>query len=92
MSQKEVTGIVEFHSFGDDGGVGYQIDQWLQQYPHVTVIDTKYQVVSYQEGNTIKFAAFALVLFHETNVPEVNRATTQKMQLPPRMTGTGRRS
>ena len=84
MTEKKIVGSVEFHSFEDDPDLGSQINQWLQQYPEVTIIDAKYEVVSYIEENVMKFARFALVFFHEPEtVPEVNRATTQRMQLPP---------
>ena len=84
MADKKIVGAVEFHSFEEDPDLGAQINQWLQQYPEVTILDAKYEVVSYVEDNVMKFARFALVFFHEPEtVPEVNRATTQRMQLPP---------
>jgi hypothetical protein len=92
MSDKKIVGVVEFHSFDDDPNIGSQVNDWLQKYPEVTIVDSKYQVVSYIENNTIKFATFALVFFHEPELPaassasiQVNRATTQRMQAPPNL-------
>ncbi len=88
MSQKEIVGTYEFKSMGDEPGVDVQIDEWLQQYPQVSVVDVKYQVVPYVEGETLNFATFALVLYHEpAPAPgqEINKAVTQQMQLPPEL-------
>jgi hypothetical protein len=85
LNGKEIVGAFEFRSFGDDPGVDVQIEEWLQKYPQVTILDIKYQVVPYVESDALNFATFALVLFHEAEVPEVNRATTQRMQAPASM-------
>lgn len=84
MSDKEVVGTAEFRSIGDDEpSVDVQIDDWLQEYPEVTVLDVKYQVVPYVTDDTLHFATFALVLFHEPPpAPDASRATTQRMQVP----------
>jgi hypothetical protein len=93
MTDKKIVGVVEFHSFDDDPNIGSQINEWLQKYPEVTIIDSKYQVVSYIENNTLKFATFALVFFHEPETPSarpvvgINRATTQRMQALPNLKG-----
>jgi len=88
MPEKKIAGVAEFHSFDNDPNVGHQIDEWLQKYPEVSIVDVKYEVVSYIENNIVKFATFALVLFHEPEtIPEVNRATTQRMQAPPQIRG-----
>jgi hypothetical protein len=85
MSEKKIVGAVEFHSFEGDPDIGTQINEWLNQYPEVIIVDSKYEVISYIENNMLKFATFALVFFHEPpgTPSEVNRATTQRMQLPP---------
>lgn len=82
MNGKEIVGAFEFRSFGDDPGVDVQIEEWLQKYPQVTIVDIKYQVVPYVENDVLNFATFALVLFNEPEVNELNRATTQRMQVP----------
>ena len=84
MLQKNVTGTVEFHSYGDDGGVAAQINEWLQKYPEVSIVDIKYQSLSYVEGNELYFATFALVLYETQSPPpqEINRSVTQRMELP----------
>ena len=84
MSQKEIVGTAEFRSVGvDDDPVDVQIDAWLQEYPQVTIIDVKYQVLPFVEDDVLNFATFALVLFHEPEPPpNVSRATTQRMQIP----------
>jgi hypothetical protein len=87
VSQKEIVGTYEFKSIGDEPGIDVQIDEWLQQYPQVSLVDVKYQVVPYVEGETLNFATFALVLYHEpadTGL-EINKAVTQQMQLPPEL-------
>jgi hypothetical protein len=88
MPDKKIVGVAEFHSFDDDPNVGQQIDEWLQNYPEVSLIDVKYEVVSYVENDVVKFATFALALFHEPETsPEINRASTQRMQLPTHIRG-----
>ena len=84
MSQKEIAGAAEFRCIrAEDGPVDVQIDAWLQEYPQVTIMDVKYQVVPYVEADALNFATFALVLFHEPEPPpNVSRATTQRMQMP----------
>jgi hypothetical protein len=85
VSDKEIVSTFEFRSIGDAQPVDVQIEEWLQQYPQVTVLDVKYQVVPYVENDTLNFASFALVLYHEPDIddPEVNRAVTQRMHVPP---------
>ena len=90
MSERKINGSVEFHSFDDDPDIGSQIDSWLREYPDIDIVDAKYEVVSYIENNVMKFATFALVFINEpegSSAPEVNRAMTQKMQLPPNAKG-----
>ncbi len=84
MSQKEIVGAAEFRCLrAEDDPVDVQIDAWLQEYPQVTIMDVKYQVVPYVEADALNFATFALVLFHEPEPPpNVSRATTQRMQMP----------
>ena len=84
MSQKEIVGTAEFRCVRtEDDPVDVQIDAWLQEYPQVTIVDVKYQVVPYVEADLLNFATFALVLFHEPEPPpNASRATTQRMQMP----------
>ena len=83
MSEKEIVGTAEFRSIGAEDPVDVQIDAWLQEYPQVTVLDVKYQVVPYVQEDTLYFATFALVMFHEPEPPpNESRATTQRMQTP----------
>ena len=83
MSDKEIVGAAEFRCIGEDDPVDAQIDAWLQEYPEVTLLDVKYQVVPYVQEDILNFATFALVLYHEPEPPpNVNRATTQRMQVP----------
>jgi hypothetical protein len=84
MSQKEIVGAAEFRCVrAEDDPVDVQIDAWLQEYPQVTIVDVKYQVAPYVEAELLHFATFALVLFHEPEPPpNVNRVTTQRMQIP----------
>ena len=83
MSDKEIIGAAEFRCIGEDDPVDVQIDAWLQEYPDVTLLDVKYQVVPFVEEDTLHFATFALVLYHEPEPPpNVSRATTQRMQVP----------
>jgi hypothetical protein len=89
MSDKEIVGAAEFRCIGDQEPVDVQIDGWLQEYPQVTVLDVKYQVVPYVQADTLHFATFALVLFHEPEpATGISRASTQRMQAP---AGTGAR-
>jgi len=85
VGNKEIMGTFEFRSVGNDAPVDVQIEEWLQQYPQVTILDVKYQVVPYVEADTLNFASFALVLYAEpgNDTTPVNRAVTQRMQVPP---------
>lgn len=85
MSSKQIVGAYEFRSYGNDKAVDVQIDEWLQKYPQVTIVDIKYEVVPYVDGDALHFATFALVLFHEPDPDsstELNRASTQRMEAP----------
>ncbi len=84
MSEKEIVGTAEFRCIADDDQpVDVQIETWLEEYPQVTILDVKYQVLPYVTNDTLHFASFALVLFHEPPPPpEASRATTQRMQVP----------
>jgi hypothetical protein len=83
MKNQDIVGIYEFKSIGDEPAIDIQINEWLQEYPQITVVDIKYQVVPFVEENTLNFASFALVITGEADAPEVNKAVTQQMKIPP---------
>ena len=65
MTEK-INGAIEFVSTrGERGGIDEQITDWAQANPDATIIDVKYRVAVYKDGDKNKLAKLALVLFHK---------------------------